>query len=172
MSLIRLFDVEGGKVVASEHCYALAFLRRIMEVYPDVYVRVYAYLFYMSCPNPDLNPFFNVAEHEREEMVLGEVGDGFNPADEVIQEALVKTQKLYETRTYRLYRSFGVMLDKLGRYVETTPIEHGRDGNIGPMIQAAKNIQDIREQFKGLEKDHLEEQRTLVRGGQMLAYDQ
>jgi hypothetical protein len=64
------------------------------------------------------------------------------------------------------------MLDRLGKYVETTPIQHGRDGNIGSLIQAAKNIQDIRQQFKGLEKDHLEEQKTLVRGGQMLAYDQ
>jgi hypothetical protein len=143
-----------------------------MEAYPDEYIKVFAYLFYMSCPNPDLNPFFNMPEHEREEMVLSEVGLGCDVQGEVIQEALEKTQKLYETRTYRLYRSFGIMLDKLGRYVETTPIEHGRDGNISSMIQAAKNIQDIRLQFKGLEKDHLEEQRTMVRGGQMLAYDQ
>lgn len=105
-------------------------------------------------------------------MIFTEVGAGFLKSDVVIQEALVKTRQLFETRTYRLYRSFAIMLDRLGKYVETTPIEHGRDGNISSLIQAAKNIQDIRQQFKGLEKDHLEEQKTLVRGGQMLAYDQ
>jgi hypothetical protein len=143
-----------------------------MTAYPEEYPKVYAYLFYKSCPNPELNPFFNVPEEDKEEMILQELGVNFNVGDELIQAALEKTQKLYETRTYRLYRSFGIMLDRLGRYVEVTPIEHGRDGNISSLIQAAKNIQDIRLQFKGLEKDHLEEQKTLVRGGQMLAYDQ
>ena len=172
MSLIRLFDIESGKVVPTEHCYVLPFLKVLMETYPEEFLKVYAFLFYMSCPNPDFNPFFNVAEQEKQSLVLQELDAAFSPNDELIQEALKKTQKLYETRTFRLYRSFGIMLDKLGHYVETTPIEHGRDGNIGSMIQAAKNIQDIRQQFKGLEKDHLEEQRTLVRGGQELAYDQ
>lgn len=172
MSIIRLFDIENGKLIPTEHCYALGFLKDLMTLYPNDYIKIYTYFFYMSCPNPELNPFFNVPEHEKEEMVLHELGATFNPADEAVQEALKKTRKLYETRTYRLYRSFGIMLDRLGRYVETTPIEHGRDGNISSMIQAAKNIQDIREQFKGLEKDHLEEQKTMVRGGQHLAYDQ
>lgn len=172
MSVIRLFDIENGKVIPSEHCYTLEFLKQIMTSYPEEHVKVYAYLFYMSCPNPDLNPFFNMPEHEKEEMVLNEIKLQADVKDELIQEALAKTQKLYETRTYRLYRSFGIMLDRLGRYVETTPIEHGRDGNISSIIQAAKNLQDIRLQFKGLEKDHLEEQKTMVRGGQMLAYDQ
>jgi hypothetical protein len=170
--MIRLFDIENGKVIPSEHCYTLDFLRVIMEAYPNDHTKVYGYLFYKSCPNPDLNPFFNVPEEDREEMIVKELNVQFDVTDPLIQEALVKTQNLYETRTYRLYRSFGIMLDRLGKYVETTPIQHGRDGNIGSLIQAAKNIQDIRQQFKGLEKDHLEEQKTLVRGGQMLAYDQ
>lgn len=170
--MIRLFDIENGKVIPSGHCYSLSFLRVIMDTYPDEHTKVYAYLFYKCCPNPDFNPFFNVPEEDKEEMILKELDAGFNVADEMIQEAIHKTQQLYETRTYRLYRSFGIMLDRLGKYVEVTPIAHGRDGNIGSLIQAAKNIQDIRQQFKGLEKDHLEEQKTLVRGGQMLAYDQ
>jgi hypothetical protein len=170
--MIRLFDIENGKVIPSEHCYTLNFLHGIMQAFPNDHTKVYAYLFYKSCPNPDFNPFFNVPEEDREGMILQELDVSFDVNDPLIQEALIKTAKLYETRTYRLYRSFGIMLDRLGKYVEVTPIEHGRDGNISSLIQAAKNIQDIRQQFKGLEKDHLEEQRTLVRGGQMLAYDQ
>lgn len=170
--MIRLFDIQNGKVIPSEHCYTLDFLQTIMHAYPNDHTKIYAYLFYMACPNPELNPFFNVPEEDKEELILDELKAQFNTKDHLIQEALLKTQLLYETRTYRLYKSFGIMLDKLGAYVETTPIQHGRDGNIGSLIQAAKNIQDIRQQFKGLEKDHLEEQKTLVRGGQILAYDQ
>lgn len=170
--MVRLFDIENGKVIPSEHCYTLTFLKAIMDAYPDTHTQLFAYLFYKTCPNPDLNPFFNVPEEDKEGMILDELKLNADLSADLIQQALQKLQKLYETRTYRLYRSFGIMLDRLGKYVETTPIEHGRDGNISSLIQAAKNIQDIRQQFKGLEKDHLEEQKTLVRGGQMLAYDQ
>ena len=170
--IIRLFDIANGQVVPTEHCYTLKFLKDIMNGYPDEYLKIYQYLFYMACPNPDLNVFFNLPEVEKEEMVIQEVDGMFSPEDDLIRHALEKTRKLYETRTFRLYRSFGIMLDRLGNYMENTPIQHGRDGNISALVQAAKNIDAIRQSFKGVEKDHLEEMKTQVRGGQMLAYDQ
>ena len=51
----RLFDIKNSKVVPTEHCYTLKFLKDIMDEYPDEFMQIYAYLFYMSCPNPDLN---------------------------------------------------------------------------------------------------------------------
>ena len=56
--IIRLFDVQNGVVVPTEHCYTLKALKDIMDKYPEDYLKVYQYLFYMTCPNPDLNPFF------------------------------------------------------------------------------------------------------------------
>ena len=58
--IVRLFDVQNNKVIPSEHCYALPFLKKIMDEYPDTYMQVYQYIFYLSCPDPDLNPFFNL----------------------------------------------------------------------------------------------------------------
>ena len=37
----------------------LTFLKKLMKEYPDTHMQVYQYIFYMSCPNPDMNPFFN-----------------------------------------------------------------------------------------------------------------
>ena len=65
--IVRLFDVQNGKVIPTEHCYTLNFLKDLMEEYPDTYMQVYQYLFYMTCPNPDMNPFFNLPEHEKED---------------------------------------------------------------------------------------------------------
>ena len=45
-----------------------------MEEYPDTYLSVYQYIFYMTCPDPDMNPFFNMPEHEREDIVIEEIG--------------------------------------------------------------------------------------------------
>jgi hypothetical protein len=69
--MIRLFDISNGKVIPSEHCYTLKFLKDIMDEHPDDHIQIYSYLFYMTCPNPDMNPFFDIPEedkeHEREE---------------------------------------------------------------------------------------------------------
>ena len=71
--LAKLFDISNGKVIPSEHCYTLKFLKAIMDKYPDTHLSVYQYLFYMTCPDPDLNPFFNVPEVDKEEIILDEI---------------------------------------------------------------------------------------------------
>jgi hypothetical protein len=172
MSVIKLFDIENNAVVPTEHCYTIQYLRDIMDYYPEEYLKVFSYLFYMACPNPDMNPFFNLPEDDKEESILAAINAEFSTEDDPIRLALSKVKLLYETTTYRQYIGFKKMLDKLAKYMETAPIESGRDGNISSLIQAAKNFDQIRQSFKGVEKDHLEEMKTQVRGGQRLAYDQ
>jgi hypothetical protein len=170
--MIRLFDIQNGKVVPSEHCYTLKFLKDIMDAYPDQHLRIYAYLFYMTCPNPDLNPFFDVPETEKEEIILGEVDADFSTDDDLIVGALKRCEKMYQTPTYRAYMGIKTMLDRLAKYMETTDIEHGRDGNITALVNAAAKFEAIRQSFKGTLRDLEEEQQSQVRGGQNLAYDQ
>lgn len=170
--MVKLFDIHNGKIVPSEHCYTLKALKDIMEVYPEDYVNVYAYLFYMSCPNPDLNPFFDVQENDKEELILTQLKVTFSTEDEHIVTALELCKKLYETPTYRAYMGLKSMLDRLARYMETTQIEHGRDGNINSLVNAAAKFEAIRMSFKGAYKDLMEEQKSQVRGGQHLSYDQ
>ena len=43
--LVKLFDIQNGKVVPSEHCYTLKSLKTIMDKYPDTYLSVYLYIF-------------------------------------------------------------------------------------------------------------------------------
>lgn len=143
-----------------------------MEAFPETYLNVYQYLFYMTCPNPDLNPFFNLPEHEKEDMIVEEIQMEESSEDELIQIGLIKCQKLYETPTYRAYRGIKSMLDRLARYMEVTAIEHGRDGNINSMVNAAAKFENIRNSYKGAFNDMKQEQQSSVRGGQGLAYDQ
>ena len=169
--MIRLFDVQNGKVIPSEHCYTLKFLKTILDEYDEEAIKVITYLFYMSCPSPDLNPFFDVPENDKEELILQEVDGDFSTEDELILHALKMCKQLYETPTYRAYMGMKSMLDRLGKYMETTEIEHGRDGNITALVNAAAKFQQIRDGFKGAYRDLQEEQQSTVRGGQNLAYD-
>ena len=170
--LVRLFDVQNSKVMSTEHCYSLPFLKAIMTEYPDTYLQVYQYIFYMSCPNPDMNPFFNLPEHEKEDIIIEEVKLEESPEDGKIRYALDMCKKLYETPTYRAYVGIKSMLDRLGKYMEVTPIEHGRDGNINSMVNAAAKFENIRQSYKGAFSDMKQEQESSVRGGAGLAYDQ
>ena len=95
--IIRLFDIENDKVKPTEHCYTLKFLKDIMEAYPDNSLKIYTYLFYMTCPNPDVNPYFHMSELDKEEYILQDTQADFSTEDELIQIAEFK--KSY----YRLY---------------------------------------------------------------------
>jgi len=175
--IVRLFDVQNGKVIPTEHAYTLNFLKDIMETYPEEYTAIFAYCFYMTCPSPDMNPFFNIQESEKEELILRELRlddtyPDFEVDDRKIKDALLMCEKLYETPTYRAYKGIKSMLDRLASYMEKTPIEHGRDGNINSLVNAAAKFEQIRSSFKGAYNDLADEQKSSVRGGQGLAYDQ
>jgi hypothetical protein len=169
---IKLFDIENGVVVPTEHCYTLKALKDVMDEYPEEHLKIYLYLFYMSCPNPDLNPFFYTPEMDKEDLILKQINSDFSVEDDSIHKALQFCQKMYETPTSRAYKGIASMLDRLARYMETQSITDGRDGNINSIVSAAKNFDQIRSSFKGVYKDLQEEQSSKVRGGIGMAYDQ
>jgi hypothetical protein len=169
---IKLFDIENGVVVPTEHCYTLKALKDVMDEYPEEHLKIYLYLFYMSCPNPDLNPFFYTPEMDKEDLILKQIDSNFSVEDDSIHKALQFCQRMYETPTSRAYKGIASMLDRLARYMETQSITDGRDGNINSIVSAAKNFDQIRSSFKGVYKDLQEEQSSKVRGGIGMAYDQ
>jgi hypothetical protein len=118
-----------------------------------------------------MNPFFNTPEQDKEHIILKEIEAEFSTEDDDVYTALQFCQRMYETPTSRAYKGIASMLDRLGRYMETTSITDGRDGNINSIVAAAKNFDQIRASFKGVYKDLQEEQSSKVRGGQGLAYD-
>lgn len=170
--MIRLFDVQNGKVIPSEHCYTLKFLKDIMDGHPDDHMQIYAYLFYMTCPNPDLNPFFDIPEDDKEEIILKEVDANFSVEDDDVIRALQMCKKMYETPTYRAYYGIKIFLDNMAKSMATEQLTFGRDGSSPALLRMAEKYDAVRQSFKGVYKDLMEEQQSSVRGGQNLAYDQ
>jgi len=170
--MIRLFDIQNGKVIPSEHCYTLKFLKDIVEEYPDENIQILSYLFYMSCPNPDMNPFFDIPEEDKEHLILREVNADFSLDDDKISYALTMCKRLYETPTYRAYHGIKIFLDKMGKSMATEELTFGRDGSSPALLRMAEKYDAVRQSFKGVYKDLMDEQQSSVRGGQNLAYDQ
>jgi len=169
--IVKLFDIQNGQVTPTEHCYTLKFLKAIMDKYPKTYLKIYQYLFYMTCPNPDNNPYFHIIEEDKEEQILAQIEAKFSPEDELIPEAIKRCKQLYETPSSRAYEGIKGALDRIAQYMKTTAITDGKDGNIGQVRAMAKDFDDIRQSYKGTYKDLIDEQQQKIRGDQNLAYD-
>jgi hypothetical protein len=167
---IKLFELRGDKVLATEHCYNIKQFKDVIDNYPDNYLKILAFVFYMSCRSAE-NPYFNRPSEDLDLEILRDLGADFSVEDLLVIKALEKAKQLYETPTVRAYNGFATMLDKLALYLETQDISDGRDGNISAIVQAAKNFDNIRKSFKGVAKDLEEEQSSRARGGSRLSYD-
>lgn len=170
--IIKLFEVQNNVVIPTEHCYTLKALKDIMDEYPDDYLKIYQYLFYMTCPNPDMNPFFYTPDTDKEALIMTQIEGEFSTEDNSIFTALRFCERMYETPTSRAYDGMRTALDRIARYLSTTQITDGKDGNIGQIRALAKDFDSIRQSFKGAYKDLQEEQQSKVRGGIGMAYDQ
>lgn len=169
--IIKLFEVQNNVVIPTEHCHTLKALKDIMDEYPDDYLKIYQYLFYMTCPNPDMNPFFYTPDLDKEHLIMTQIEGEFSTEDDSVFTALKFCERMYETPTSRAYDGMRTALDRIARYLSTTQITDGKDGNIGQIRALAKDFDSIRQSFKGAYKDLQEEQQSKVRGGQGLAYD-
>lgn len=170
--MINLFELVNGVVVPSIHCTTLKTLRVLKEEYPDDYLKMYEFLFYMTCPDEDMNPFFRAAPLDKEEMIIEQIEATFSVEEDLVQEALTFCTKMYSTETSRAYNGIAMMLDTIANYMLTTTVlTDGKDGNIGQVRAMAKDFNGIRISFKETYKDLKDEQQSKVRGGKNLAYD-
>jgi hypothetical protein len=126
----------------------------------------------MTCPNPDLNPFFDIPEQDKEELILKEIDADFSTDDDLIAHALKTCHKMYETPTYRAYQGIKIFLDNMAKSLASEQLTFGRDGSSQALLRMAEKYDDVRQSFKGVYKDLMEEQQSSVRGGQRLAYDE
>jgi hypothetical protein len=170
--IVKLFDIENGVVKPTEHCFVIKFLKDIMEMYPDEYLIIYAYLFYMTCPNNDINPFFNLPESEKEDIILEQINAEFSTEDSLILDAVKMCEKLYETPTSRAYNGIKIALDNMATFMATEKPTSGRDGSASALLRIAERFDQVRQSFKGVYNDLKDEQKSHVRGGIGLSYDQ
>lgn len=170
--MIRLFDLQNDKIIPTEHCYTLGFLKDIIDGYPKEHISIFAYLFYMTCPSEELNPYFNIKEEDKQELILRDIKAEFFCEDELIMAALERCKEMHETPTSRAYNGIKIALDNMAEVMSNTKPTFGRDGSATALLRIAKDFDSVRQSYKGVYKDLQSEQQTRTRGGGELAYDQ
>jgi hypothetical protein len=168
---IKLFDVRDGRAIASDFCYTIDIYKQIMAEYKEDFPAIFAYYQFMCELDEENNPFANVPESDKEEVILKEVSGNFSPDEDLVYKGLEFTKKLFETPTHSTYLTMKVALEKIGKYIRSTPITDGRDGNFMDIIRAAEKYDSVCRSFNERYKAFKEENSVRNRGGGYQSYD-
>lgn len=170
--LVNLFDVEGRKVVPSQACYLIPWLKKIMEDFPEDYLQVYAYVFFTTCPDGSINPYVNVDEEDKEAIILSDLKPiCFSLEHPTVLRALRGCMVLYETPTLRLWRGAKLMLDQIAEVLAKKTLSFGKEGNATDIRGFLDKLPVYNKNFRDLEKA-LQEEQSKVKGDRIVPYHQ
>ena len=169
--MIPLFDVRDKKVVPSIHCFGIPWLKKVMDSFPDDYIEIYKYIFYLTCPDSTMNPYLNLPEEQREEVILADLKPTFYLEDLLILETIEKCKTMYATPALRSFIGAKKMVDKIGKYLDETEITEGKDSNSMAIDRYMSKLSDYWDTYRKMEGELHKEQST-VRGGVKVRYDQ
>jgi hypothetical protein len=173
--MIELFELENGKVTLTKHCYSLRSLKMVIDEYPEYndHEKVFRYIYYMTCPDPKKNPFFNLPEGAKEDVILKEVEANFSLDSTAIATALKFCEKLYETPTKRMFYAYKRTVEKTVQYLEKMQVKDGEDGNLDMILNLGSKVEKMMASYRNTYNDFADEQKQhRARGNQDLAYDQ
>ncbi len=170
---VELFEVEDGVLIPTKHCYALDYLKAIMDEKDKEYLNIFKYLFYMTCPYPKKNPFFNRPAHEKEDDILASIKVSVSLDNMLIDTAKEELTKLYDSRGVQMFKSMAVAVETVSVYMQTVTLRDGKDGNVTAVINTIGKYNKLREEFEKAENAFMA---SLVgkrsRGDEEVAYDQ
>lgn len=160
--MIKVFDIEDGKVKINENCLLIPELKALVESYTNP-IPALGYVHFMTAPD---SPYANIPEEDRQQMISEDIGGDFGFEDDVVIAALEKMHKLFETPTMRYYNAIRKSLDMTSAQLSTiNALTFGtKDGNAEMIYKMQSNAGKLIEQFKKLEKIKDEELKTALRG--------
>ncbi len=175
--MIKLFDLQDGKLSPSIHCHSILWLKDIMTYFPDIYMKIYTYIFYMTCPDQDINPYVNVAEVDKSDEVLRAIIAPGDPTpfwieDDKVDRAVRESRNLYAHPAYEAYMAAKMMLEKLKRSFQIEELTWGGKDATGPaLIAAMEKLPKLIQAYAETELKLNQELKSRARGNQHIADD-
>ena len=151
MAFVKLFDVKNGRATITSHCYTNVYYNEIIKKYGEsIAVKIFTVFQYLSDLNPETNPYANLSEIEKLETVVRACAPDLplevDWDDELLQEGIELTRKMFETGTYRAYLSLKTLRDKLQNEIGMVSVSlYKDDGNSGEINKALAMLESLNE---------------------------
>jgi hypothetical protein len=161
---MKIFDVEAGKLILNENCLLIPELKAIVDLYQEDPVPALTYIYFMTSPE---SPYHNLSQDEKEEILLADIDGDFDHEDELVDVAIAKCKKLYETPVQYYYEGQKNAMHVVGKYLTNlteSSISSGRDGNLSEIRNMQKEAGKTMESFLKLEKLWKEQVQQKLRG--------
>lgn len=166
--MIKLFDIENGKVMITPDVLLIPEFKKIVDTYEEPMAAL-AYIYFMLSPE---SPYMDVPEKDKQTVISHDVGGDFGFDDPEIEEALKKAELLYTTPTRKFFFNAKKGLETLGDYLGSTSITEGKDGNFSSFQMSMSRVGKIIQEFKILEKEYKQETASAIRGGHEVGFDE
>lgn len=154
MTLNNLFQVKNGKATITDHCRTNAYYNQIIKEHgEDISVKIFTVFQYMADLNPDTNPYSHLSEIDKLETIIracaADLPLSVDWDDEILQEGIEITRKLFETPAYRKYLSVKSLNDKLIDTVHNASVSVNKDdGNMSELTKALSMLDATNESVK------------------------
>lgn len=160
---MKIFDIDEGKIKVNENCLLIPELKAIVDTYENP-IPALSYVYYMTSPD---SPYHNLSQEDKINVISEDVGGDFGFDDTVIENALEKLHKLYETPIQEYYEGQKNAMHMMGRFLKNlteNSIEHGKDGNLSEIFRMQKEAGKVMESFLKLDKLWKEQVQDKLRG--------
>ena len=171
MATIQLFQIKNGRATITDHCRTNAYYNQIIKKYGESdAVKIFTVFQYASDLNPETNPYANVSETEKLEIIIracaADLPLFIDWDDELLQEGLQLSQKLFETGAYRAYLAIKSLRDKLTDSIHQAQVTLTKDeGNVGELNKALLMYETINESTRKAFSEFEAENGTVQRKG-------
>ncbi len=171
--MIQLFDLQDGDIKPTIHCHTLPWLATLMVDFPNAYMKAYKYIFYMTCPDEQLNVYVNTPEVDKSDEIIRALHiTEFMEDDLHIEHAVNQARALYTTPTTEVYLAAKSMLEKLKRSFQVEELTWGGKDATGPALTAAmEKLPKLIQAYADSKLKLDQELKTRSRGGQMVSDD-
>ncbi len=171
--VIQLFDMQDGDLKPTIHCYSLPWLSTLMTDFPNAYMKAYKYIFYMTCPDEQLNVYVNTPEIDKSDEIIRQLQITEFMADDLhIENAVNQARKLYTTPTTEVYLAAKSMLEKLKRSFQVEELSWGGKDATGPALTAAmEKLPKLIQAYADSKLKLDQELKSRSRGGQLISDD-
>ena len=160
----KILDYIDGEIVITPEAYIVKELNDIINKHGKDAPSYLAYVHLMTWPE---SPYINLPEDEISDTITYDViqatGD-FEVEDELIQPALERLSKLWDTEAKRYYRALKVGMRKTSQLMESEEATSGKDGNLSEFNRMIREAGSTLKSFKEVEKIIDEEIKTKMRG--------
>jgi hypothetical protein len=162
----RIFEVSEDKnrLKVTPECYTIPELKAIMDKFD---MQAEPYLLYIYNHTHPEAPYINLSEDEKEENIVYDIvntlGD-FDTDDPLLQKAITKLKKLFTSTVQNYYEGLKFSMDNMAKYLRTTQILEGKDGNLSEIMRAQQNAGNTIRAFMDAQKQADDELKTKMKG--------